>query len=267
MTPSPDSARATAAPRYDVGREPSLTETPKIAAARLPGELSCSCTIRKDVVRWLAPVALFLAFVLSFFTWLAAAPNGTVIYAQNGWQAMRGGFSVDLLGDEVLAKERVLNESGGVSGWLLLYLVVLVITTIFVIGDLVLTLLDLTVPDVFKPLWPHRGVLAVGLTALLLIALAPPAFSAFGLESAAVAAAEKEVPPLSTKPDGSPPTTKELQLRDVRRDVAVASFAVRRTGWFHLVVLFQLTALVGAAMTLWLDRRGDRPEPRLECYC
>jgi hypothetical protein len=199
---------------------------------------------------------------------MATAPNGTKVYTQSGWQAMTGSFSIaDFVGDSVLGKEQALKAASAVSGWLLVYMIVLVITIVLAVGGLVIVLLDLSVPDVVKSVWPHRNVLIAGFCALLLIALVAPMISGFGLESAAAVAAEKEVPPLGPKPDSSPPGTKELQERDLKRDVAVNSFAIHRTYWLCATLLFQLIALVGSGMMVWLDRRGDQPEPRIEWHC
>jgi hypothetical protein len=232
------------------------------------GERCCTCTLHRDAVRWVAPVAMLLLFISSFFTWLAAAPNGTKIYTQSGWQAMYGSLTTaDVVGDDVMQKEEALKKAGSVNGWLVLYFILLIWGTILTVGSLVVDLMGLPLPDIFKSIWPHRNVLIAGVAALMLICLVAPMLSGFGLESAAVGAAEQAVPPLTTKLDGTAPTTKELQMRDIRRDVAVANSAVRRTYWLCLVFFLQLAAAIGAGIIVWLDHRGNRPEPRTEWYC
>ncbi len=214
----------------------------------------------------MTPILLLIAFVLSYFTWLAAAPNGTPIYTQNAWKAARGSFTVDILGDEVMAKEAELRKASGWNGWLVLYLATLLVIGLLAVADLVVTQMDLTVPDLITALWPHRSVLIAGGAALMVIALIVPLWNGFGLESAAVAAADEMVP--APQPaDGSAPTTRQLQLRDLRRDVAVGAFAIHRTGWFWLAFVVQLAAMVAALGAWWLERRGNRPEPRIEFYC
>jgi hypothetical protein len=245
---------------------PTPAGTPT-ASTSIAGERCCTCTLHKDAVRWIAPTAFFLSFILAFFTWLAAAPNGTPVITQSGWQAMRGAFSVDVIGEEVLQKEDALNRTSGVNWWLLVYVIVLTVVTILAIGSLVADMANLAVPDIFKSFWPHRNVLVAGLGGLLLISLIAPMLSGFGLETAAAAAAEQAVPPLLAKADGSPPTTKELQIRDLKRDMAVNNFAIRRTRWLCLVFFVDLIAVVGAGTLVWLDQRGKRPEPRAEFYC
>jgi hypothetical protein len=249
-------------------RPPESIVVSQSPASKTDRDSSCTCTLHKRGVRWIAPVALFLVFLLTFATWMAASPNGTKVYTQSGWQAMTGSFTVaDFVGDGVLGKEHALRAEGAVSGWLLVFMIFLILTTLLAIGGLVIELMALVVPDVLAPVWPHRNVLIAGLCALLLISLGAPMISGFGLESAAALAAEKEVPPVGPKQDKPAPGTKELQERDLRRDVAVNGFAIHRTYWLCTSLLLQLIALVGASMMVWLNHRGDRPEPRVEWYC
>lgn len=264
--PPPKSTAAPAPPRpYEP--PPSTTSLPSSPTPSRSTGRCCTMTLRKDVVRWIAPVALLVVFVCSFFNWLAAAPNGTPVYAQNGWKAASGSFTVDVVGDEVLGKEDALKKASGWNGWLVLFWIVFIPTLLLAVGGLVVDLLDLTVPDAMKGIWPHRGVLLFGLTALLVIALAAPLISGFGLESAALAAADQSVQPAQAGADAAAPTTKQTQLRDLKRDVEIARLGVRRTHWLCLTMWLQLIALVGAGLSFWLERRGDQAEPYAEFYC
>lgn len=227
----------------------------------------CTCQLRKDAVRWIAPIALFLAFLFSFFTWVAAAPNGNRIYTQSGWQAMYGSFSTDAYGDEVLGAHDSLKNTTRASSWLVLYMILLILATVLAIGSLAVNLMNLTVPDVLKAFWPHRDTLVVGLCAILLIALMFPMFTGFGLQSAVVQAAELQIPAPQAKSDGAAPTPKDQTVRDIRRDLEVARFGVVRTNWFCWSVWMMVAAVIGGGLSLWLARRGDRPEPRVEWYC
>lgn len=230
-------------------------------------ERCCTCTVRKDVVRWIAPIALFLAFVFTFFTWVAAAPNGTRIYTQTGWQAMFGSFGTDAYGDEVFGRHDMLRNTTRSSTWLVLYLILLIPTMLLSIGSLAVSLLNLTVPDVLKTVWPHRDTIVAGLSAILLIALLFPMFTGFGLQSSVVQAAELDVPQPQTKADGAAPTPKDQIVRDFKRDIEVARYGVVRTNWFCWSVWMMVAAVIGGGLGLWLTRRGERPEPRVEWYC
>ena len=43
----------------------------------------------------MAPVALFLVFILTFFPWVGVYPGGVADAWQNAWQATVGGYSID----------------------------------------------------------------------------------------------------------------------------------------------------------------------------
>jgi hypothetical protein len=230
-------------------------------------ERCCTCTLQKEVVVWIAPVALFLAFVLTFFTWVAAAPNGTRVYTQSGWQAAFGGFTVDPYGEEIFNRRDALNSTTRASSWLVLYSLLLILTMLLAVGNMAVSVLKLTVPDALHKIWPHRDTIVAGLCAILLISLLFPMFTGFGLQTAVVQAAESQIPPPQSKAEGATPTPKDQIHRDLNRDIEVAKFGVVRTSWFCWSIWIILAALIGALLDLWLDRRGDRPEPRAEWYC
>jgi hypothetical protein len=263
LTPPPSRERE----RADDPFKPSPRSTaPPPDTARIPGMITpwLRLTLRRDVAHWLTPAALAVAFVLAFFTWVAAAPNGNRIYTQNAWQAAGGGFSTDLAGEAVLAAETDLRANSAWSGWLMFYLILLIPSVVLAFADRVLARNPAVMPDILRPVWPHRQLIVAGLCAALLLLLIAPLIFGFGLESAVAATAEKTVQPT---PSTAEPTTKEKAERDVRRDVAIARFGLRRTAWVWLAVTAHVLALAGAGLARWLDRHPDQPDPRMEIYC
>jgi hypothetical protein len=221
-------------------------------------------TLRREVAHWLAPGALVVAFLLTFFTWLAVAPNGTRIYTQNGWQAAFGNLTPDFVGDRVMQAEAELKAHLGVNVWLVFYLILLIPSAAIAVADRVLARNPAIVPDVFRTIWPHRQTVVAGLCAALLLLLIVPLLTGFGLESAAVAAATAGGPTAPATPE---PTTAEKAERDLRRDMKIACYGLERTVWLKLAVLAQVIAVVGIGMAWWLDRHPNAPDPRLEIYC
>src|SRR5205085_12069380 len=145
----------------------------------------------REVAHWLAPGALAVAFLLPFFTWVACAPNGTRVYTQNAWQAaFGGGFSADPAGEAVMQQEAVLRDNSHWSGWLMFYLILLLPATAIAIADRVLSRNLSTLPDIVRPIWPHRQAITAGLCAALLLLVLAPLIFGFGLEVAAARAAE-----------------------------------------------------------------------------
>ena len=215
-------------------------------------------TLKREVVRWTAPIALMVALVLTCFTWVAVAPNGTRIYTQNAWQAAGGGFTPDPNGERIMQAEKALRDHTGASVWIILYLIVLIPTTAFAIASLVLV----TVPDLFRSVWPHRQSIVVLLCVLLFILLILPMLTGFGLEKGAALAAN---PPAAAA--AGEPTAAETADRELRHDIEVARFGLHRTVWFKLAVLVQFIALAGIGTAWWLDNHPSAPDPRVEVYC
>jgi hypothetical protein len=209
-----------------------------------------------------------LAFILTFFTWVAVAPNGSRVFTQNAWQAAGGGFSnPDVVGERVMQAETELKKHIGVSWWLLFYLILLIPAIVIAVADRAFAHRPETLPDILRPVWPHRQLVVAALCALLLLFLDLPLLGRFGLESAAVAAADAAVPqpqPTTAKPE---PTTADKAERDLRRDIEIARYGLVRTAWLKLAVLVQLIALAGVGLAWWLDRHPTAPDPRLEIYC
>ncbi len=262
-----DAAPVPVAPPVAASRErerPEFAEKPPVAYA--PGSPRGApwfhLTIRREFAHWLAPSAVILALLLTFFTWIAVAPNGTRIYTQNCWQAAGGGFTTDLVGDRVMKAEAELKEHCRASVWLIFYLILLIPTVVIAIAGRVWTRNPATVPDVLRPVWPHRQMVVTGLCAVLLLLLVVPVTASFGLESAAAAAA---TPAAITA--GPEPTTAEKAERDLHRDIKLAGYGLECTIWLKLAVLAQVIAVVGIGMAWWLDRHPNAPDPRLEIYC
>jgi hypothetical protein len=223
--------------------------------------------LTRPVAHWLAPGALIVALVLTFFTWDAVAPNGSRIYTQNGWQAAGSGFTTDTLGERVMQAENDLKANSDASAWLIFYLILLIPAAAIAIADRVLVDRAAVIPDVLRGVWPHRQAIVAGLCALLLLVLIAPLTLRFGLESAAIKTAEAAVPPpqpASGKPD---PTTTEKAERDLKRDLVVARFGLERTIWLKLALTAQIIALIGAGLAIWLDKHPSASDPRLEIYC
>jgi hypothetical protein len=243
--------------------EPSLTLPARTIS---PGEPWLRLTLRRHIAHWLAPVGLVVALVLSFFTWVAVAPNGNRIYTQNAWQAAGGGFSTDLAGEAVMDAEKDLKPHTHWNPWLMFFLILIIPTAALAIADRVLTRQGVMIPDLFLHVWPHRQIVVAGLCVALLLLLVAPIFFGFGLERAVAAKAEEMYP--SSQPAGAKePTTKEKLEQDVKRDLTIARFGLHRTGWLCLAVTAQVVALFGAGLARWLDKHPNLPDPRVEVYC
>src|SRR5581483_5984928 len=128
-----------------------------LGSAKTAGGLGSSSTpwfhltLRREAAHWTAPVALVVALVLTFFTWVEAAPNGTVVYTETAWQAATGSFSTtDPVADAVLEGEQDFPVNKHWSVALLFYLILLVVAAVAAVADRVLARNQTAMPDVFR---------------------------------------------------------------------------------------------------------------------
>jgi hypothetical protein len=246
---------------------PATAEPPSTAASSVADSPCLRLTLNRGVVPWLAPVALLVAFVLTFFPWVGVYPNGTPVYTQSAWRAATGSLPPpDPIGDEVMQLEPALLKHKSVSLLLLFYLILLIPAVLLAVAERLIPLTGGTVPDVFRTVWTYRQTIQAWLSAVLFLLLVGAATFGIGLESAAAAAAEEAVP-MPPAAEGTTPSSREIQVRNVKRDVKLASYALDRTIWMTLAVIMHVVAVTGTALDQWLDRNPGRPAPRVECYC
>jgi hypothetical protein len=269
--PPPPASPMTPASAYPPASKPvaaaSTAQSPSPSSAPTSGtQPCCRCVLRRDVVQWLAPAGLFVTLILTFFPWQAAAPGGYTIFTQSAWGVIGGSFSESIIGNDFVEKRAaLLNKHGRFNVFMLLYLLGLLLTAALALGDKFMPK-TVVLPDVVRPIWAQRQRLVSGLCAALFLLLVLQCLLGFGLESAAVRAADEAVPP-PTGPDGAPPSAKQIQTRDLNHALEVNSYGIRRTWWFHLAALAQLIAVVGVGLMQWLDTRGVKAEPWAEFYC
>ncbi len=221
-------------PPYYGGPPPAYTEEqPTYPTTPVPEGYARRFTIwfSPKYLQYVAPVALFLVLVLTFFPWVGMwfGPMGG---GQNAWQAAFGMIGAD-------------KEGGpGVAVLLIFYLLLFIPTFLITIGCLVLSLLPAhSVPPAIHVIMPWRWGIAAALNLVVFLFLCLQLVLRFPLENFFYAH-----PP----GDFSGP------------EQALASLAVSRTIWLDFAVLFHILTIAGAGLTFWVLRRGPRPAPRLD---
>jgi hypothetical protein len=221
-------------------------------------------------LQYVAPVAVFLVLVLSFFSWTGIYPGGVADVTQNAWQAAFGAYSVDTdVGDPFATKDDARGFFSGVGDsklaapgfnfLLWFFLLVFFVTILVTAACLALAFLpSSTLPAALHFILPWRwGVVAV-LNLILLFFLVLQMVFGFSLErnfiDAADSAIAKNAPPSPTTPDAR-------RLAIFRGE---AHQTVSRTVWLDLTVLFLILAVLGAGLTVWVQHRGGRPAPRID---
>jgi hypothetical protein len=260
--PTPD--RAAAAPPPLAGEPPLAPVQPAKPPAPppTPSEYThyWSIWLSPKVLQWVAVGAIFLAFVLTFFTWIRGEPQGLIMATQNGWQAAFGGESLGP--DWPKGKEMSKEEHAGVCVPLLFYLLLLILLILLSAAAAALSLFPITLPPAVQRLLPWRWALVAGLAALAFLLLVLQLLVGFSVENKAHAAASEMLEDLR-KGARDDTTREEVEKRAAAAHRAVDQ-SIIRTRAVTLVFWLTLIAVLCAGLTFRADFHPHKPTPRID---
>lgn len=288
---APEPARPSAPPpspppRREPKPAPAATEPPR-SPAPPPGEYAHRRVwqLNKSLVPWVAPLGLVLLFILWFFPWTGVYPGGHAVYTQTPLQAIWAGYSINPVGEKVFRTDREIQElakraaEGKSDGddatppfrraldaairlnmRMLLYILPLLLGLVLAITPLVVQHKPLRLPPALETIWPWRTAILTGAIGLATLVLLLQLFLGFGLESGITGMVEKSF----SKEIEAEKTSEEQAMLDIREGLQLGRFQLHRTVWLDAAVVLQLLALAGAGLEWWLERRRNRPLPRLE---
>lgn len=221
-------------------------------------------TISPKVVAWLPAVFFTSAFLLTFFPWVGTYLGGHLVYSQGPWRALFGYVNVNR-GLEVVAPAGTIGWTDKVrSDWLLMlpFLLLLISAMMLALADRGFRSFDpRNVPPLAK-FWPvrHTVIAALGVAAVTLIVI--QSLNGFGLERA-VHQVVREDPELAKAREEAKGDEAKLIAVNQKEELALVKFNLGRTTAMHLAVLFTVIGSLAALGTIVLERRGDKPPPKL----
>ncbi|MCC6419701.1 MAG: hypothetical protein IT429_15820 [Gemmataceae bacterium] len=243
--------------------------------ASLPAEYRhCgSMHVRPGFWRWTAVAAAFFVFVLSFFPWVGVYPGGVPARTATAWQAAFGTQSIDeeVQKLDVVEKHyplaapprgRTREEGPGMSGFTILYVLLLIPMVAIVVGVAFWDFVPLNLPARVQGLRPWRWGIAGAVALLGLLFLVLQGFTDFGLEAQAQARADSF---LEAQPELKDATTPaKIKEATVVRGWFLSP--VQRTGFLTWATRLHGLVVVGAFVMFWLERRATKakPLPRLD---
>jgi len=246
------------------GPTPAYTdEQPTFPATPTPEGYHRKYTIwfSPRVLQYVAPVAVFLVFVLTFFAWTGVYPGGVHDAWQNAWQAAFAGYSTDPDAASVVAPFPKDGEPG-VDFLLIVYVLLLLPTLLITLGCLALAFVGAAkLPPALYPILPWRWGVVAALNLILLLFLVLQLVLGLSLENNYIAAKDKEV---AARAETRKEAATTPQQREDAIDHGKARQEVSRTVWLDLVVILSILAVIGAALMFCLNRRGTRPAPRID---
>jgi hypothetical protein len=223
-------------------------------------------SISPEVTQWIAPAALGLSILLTVFPWDGVFPGGHSAYTQSAWGALFGGFSGDPVAEKVLKYESPPGDQKPLkklvhSNWILLFYFPLLFggVALAVVAALQ-SKLQLKLPPEVEKLLPWRMAIVASVCFLLTLLLALQMMRGFGLENAVV----EEFDAKMQGAREAAKTPEEITSFEINRALAFDGLNVRQTTAVQLVLLLNVLAVFGSAITFLLQRRAHLPWPRAE---
>ena len=266
-TPPPPPTTAPPVPETYVGSEPPEwpAKPPGLPSIPPPDrEMSgyarmVSVPFDIKIIRWIPAGALFLAFVLTFFSWNGMYPGGYAAYTQNAWQGLLGWISWDDVAEDEMKLGNDLKERVHSSLWLLPYLLLLLPALALAAAGPVVELAKLKLPPNIESLWKFRPA-ALGVVAImLLLFLLAQWASGFGLQRAVSDKIEADAAVKKEQAN----TPEKMQRWEMNVAATKGMFHVKTTPWLRLTVLLHLLVVAAAAAEAGLALRGNKPAPRV----
>jgi hypothetical protein len=238
-SPPPDIPKTVPMQRpFELPEEPSAAPetagTPSLAADYRPRFM---LTLHPEVIRWTVPACLVLLFVFLFFPWLASPLGGSFEFTQTGLGAA---FAMATPSEPKL----------GFAPWLILYFLV-VLLGVLVSGALLaakflVPRLGAALPPIVQMILGHRTFILGGLALLTFVFLALQLVMGLPAEYKDFAAAVPE------------------QFKDMPEDYGkLMSALLHRTVWVKMAFTINLIAVLAALADFWLERRVNRPWPKV----
>ncbi|MFN4261904.1 MAG: hypothetical protein ACK4RK_21700 [Gemmataceae bacterium] len=243
---------------------PAAPEPVKSASVSAPAPTgythSRTCVVNPRVLPWVILGSLVLIFILMFFPWVGMYPAGVGVGSQNAWEVAFGMFSCDTEWESVVGFQcDNPDNQPGLSVFVLFYVLLFLLLLIpLAVASTLIKLMPIKLPPPVMALLPWRSALVAGLAALGLLFLLFQLLLGFSLSNKIEEVSEKAVE--------AQRKTDKKELVDFRKGQRLAQFNVQTTTWLRLVLLLNVIVIAGAGLDFWLERRGDKPLPRMDVH-
>jgi hypothetical protein len=187
--------------------------------------------------------------------------GGYAVYSQGPWSAMFGGMNPNppLIEKMPVTSNWIQNFN---SDWELMvpYLLVLLVVTALALAERGLARVDpLRIPPLAR-FWKMRNLLILVLAALAFALAFSQVLNGFGLERAVRKTVRDQFAEERQKAEGN---SAMLALVEYKEDQEFAKYNLERTSFLYIALVCNLLAVLALLAHTSLERRGDKPPPRL----
>jgi hypothetical protein len=242
---------------------PPPVPAPSVAQPTVAGYTkSVGFAFSPKVVGWLPVIFLTILFITTFFSWIGSYLGGSSAYWQSPWRAI-GGW---------VGKNPILAQSMPGSGdwvdktpsdWALMlpFLLCVIVALLLAWADREISWLDPRRVQKLAQIWDWRKIAVVGLSSAALFFILIQVINGFGMERA-IRKMVHDDPELVDLRDKA----KDARAKDavaIKEESALAKYNLDRTIWQDLGLTCNVLAILTMLLSIQLDRRGDKPPPRL----
>lgn len=224
---------------------------------------SWGLTLSPRVVAWLPAVLLTITFLTTFFPWVGSYLGGYPVYSQSPWRALFGSVSRNLILETYLPGDRSWLDNLP-SDWevMIPYILLLLAAVALAWADRGVGALDPRRVPPLAQIWPWRKAVISGLAGLAFFLLLVQTSRGFGMERA-IWTMVRDNPELVKAREQAGTSQAKMAVVENRAEQELARFNLDHTIWYRLGLTCNLLAVLTTLLSIGLDRRGDRPPPKI----
>jgi hypothetical protein len=262
MSPDPIAERPTPPPGL-IPPAATLSPSPTTSAPPLPAGYTRSrgISFNPRVIAWLPAILLLISFLCTFAPWVGMYLGGSAAYSQGPWSAMVGAANPN---QRLVQSMQMSQKWYGVlkSDWELMvpYLLSLMVATLLALADRGFSTFDPRRIPPLAGLWNWRKLIILVLASLAFALAFIQVCNGFGMERAVRKTVSEQFAEDRANAGGDRAKLAQIEYRE---DQEFAKYSLERTTWLYLGLLCNLLAVVAMFIHTSLERRGDKPPPRL----
>ena len=220
-------------------------------------------SISPKVIAWLPAVLLTVAFFCTFFRWVGSYLGGHPVYSQSPWQALGGWVSRNFALEASMPGSSAWLDKV-TSDWLIVlpYLVLLFVSAGIAWADRGFHGIDPRKVPPLAGIWPWRKAVVGVFASLALVLVCSQLINGFGMERA-IRKMVRENPELAKQREEAANSPARLAAIENKEESELAKHNLESTGWQDLALACNLLAIVAVFLSIPLEKRGDKPAPRV----